>query len=73
MPEHELNGTQISPPLKEMACEGVTEQVGGNPLSDASLFPVRLDALPKLLPAHGLPIPTDKEKLTLASLQKLRP
>ena len=68
MAKHQLYRAEIRPPFKEMACEGMSEEVGSDPFSDSSPPSIGFDALPEMLAAHRLSGSIDKEKGTLSLL-----
>ncbi len=68
MTEHQLNRTEIRPPLEEMAGEGMAEEMGSDPLSNPSIPTMSFDDLPKVLSADRSPQPVDKEIGTVTPL-----
>ena len=69
MTKHHLHGTEIRPPLQEMARKGVTKEVRGDPFSKAGSSRIIFEALPESLPAHPLPRAVDKKRWALFPLR----
>ena len=66
MSKHGLNGTQISPTLKQGGSEGVTERVGRDSLLNASLRHQILNHKKDHHPCQGfLTTMTDKDKILI--------
>jgi hypothetical protein len=68
MSKHQLHGAEIRSPFKEMAGEGMADEMGSDSFSDSSPPSVGFDALPEILAAHRLSGSVDKEKGTLSLL-----
>src|SRR4030043_185920 len=50
--KHHLNRTEIRPPFQKMACEGVTEKMGGNSFPNTRPPTIGFDIFPALFSAH---------------------
>ena len=66
MSKHQLHGAEIRSPFKEMAGEGMADEMGSDSFSDSSPPSVGFDALPEILAAHRLSGSIDKEKGALS-------
>lgn len=55
MPQHDLDGPEVSPAFQEMTGKGMAKGVRGNMVKNMGLPGVLFEALPEALSRHGFP------------------